>query len=320
MQTSCSASWIPGCFAGGRIGLEPERASAALARDVGNPLGLEGHWPAVGVVEMVDENMTNAARVHAVERGKVIARHTMVAFGGGAPLHAGRLAQKLGIGRVVIPAGAGVGSAIGFLLAPIAYEVVRSRPVDFREFDASAINEMLAGMQREAEDVVRGGAPSDAGLAVSRIVELRYVGQGQCLRIELDEGPLSQTDGSALKDRFEARYRKVFGLTIDGLDVQSVSWSVTVSADPPPNAGPMPEARVPARDGTQGSRTIYDSGLGEFLDCPVYSRIEIDPGVEIAGPAIIAEDETSTFVPADFRAAINSSRYIVMERAARTVP
>ncbi len=308
----------PGRFAGGRIGLEPERASVALARDVGKPLGLEGHWSAVGVVEMVDENMTNAARVHAVERGKVIARHTMVAFGGGAPLHAGRLAQKLGIERVVIPAGAGVGSAIGFLLAPIAYEVVRSRPVDFRDFDAFAINEMLDEMRREAEDVVRAGAPSDAVLAVSRIVELRYVGQGHCLRIKLEEGPLTQADGSALKDRFESRYRSVYGLTIDGLGVQSVSWSVTVSSAVPPDSGAaMPATRTPPGDCARGSRTIYDAALGTFLDCPVYSRIEIEPGAEIAGPAIIAEDETSTFVPANFRAEINSSRYIVMERIAR---
>ena len=311
----------PGRFAGGRIGLEPERASVALARDVGKPLGLEGHWSAVGVVEMVDENMTNAARVHAVERGKVIARHTMVAFGGGAPLHAGRLAQKLGIERVVIPAGAGVGSAIGFLLAPIAYEVVRSRPVDFRDFDAFAINEMLDEMRREAEDVVRAGAPSDAVLAVSRIVELRYVGQGHCLRIELEKGPLTQADGSALKDRFESRYRSVYGLTIDGLGVQSVSWSVTVSSAAPPDSGAaMPATRTPPGDCARGSRSIYDAALGTFLDCPVYSRIEIEPGAEIAGPAIIAEDETSTFVPANFRAEINSSRYIVMQRIARAAP
>ena len=123
----------------------------------------------------------------------------MVAFGGGAPLHAGRLAQKLGIERVVIPAGAGVGSAIGFLLAPIAYEVVRSLPVDFRSFDATAVNSMLDGMRREAESVVRGGAAQDAALSVYRIVELRYAGQGHCLRIELDDGPITKDQGAMLK-------------------------------------------------------------------------------------------------------------------------
>ena len=309
----------PERFAGGRIGLDPKRATAALARDVGDPLGLESHWPAVGVVEMVDENMANAARVHAIERGKVIGRHTMVAFGGGAPLHAGRLARKLGIDRVVIPTGAGVGSAIGFLLAPIAYEVVRTLQVDFRDFDASALNTMLDEMQVEATDVVRGGALSDAALIATRIVELRYAGQGHDLRIRLDDGPLTRDHGAALKARFETRYRDVYGLTIDGLDIRSVSWSVTVSTEASQvSRASMPAARPPRPPHALRSRRIYDAERGEVSMCPVYSRTELVPGIEIAGPAVIAEDETSTFVPANFSAALNSFEYIVMERTERT--
>ena len=305
----------PERFAGGRIVLETERAADALARDVGERLELDGHWPAVGVVEMVDENMANASRVHAIERGKVIGRHTMVAFGGGAPLHAGRLAQKLGIDRVVIPKGAGVGSAIGFLLAPISYEVVRTLPVDLRAFDAGAVNAMLDEMRAEAAAVVRGGAPPGAALTATRIVELRYVGQGHDLRIALNDGPLTRDDGRVLKARFEDRYRAVYGLTIDGLDVQSVSWSVTVATEAAPaSRAEMPEARPAARAGR--SRSSYDAGLREIVSCPVYSRFELAPGTEITGPAIIAEDETSTFVPANFSAALNSFEYIVMDNRA----
>ena len=307
----------PERFAGGRIGLEPERAAEALGRDVGDRMGLDEHWPAVGVVEVVDENMANAARVHAIERGKVIGRHTMVAFGGGAPLHAGRLAQKLGIARVVIPTGAGVGSAIGFLLAPIAYEVVRTFQVDFRDFDAPAINAMLDDMQTEATRVVRAGAAPDAPITATRVVELRYVGQGHDLRIPLDDGPLARDHGPVLKARFEERYRAVYGLAIDGLDIRSVSWSVTVSTGAATASRvetPAARPAVPAR--VRANRPVYDAGLGKILSCPVYSRIELAPGTEIAGPAIIAEDETSTFVPADFSAALNAFEYIVMERTA----
>ena len=309
----------PERFAGGRIGLDADRAADALARDVGGRLGLDGHWPAVGVIEMVDENMANASRVHAIERGKVIGRHTMVAFGGGAPLHAGRLAQKLGIERVVIPRGAGVGSAIGFLLAPIAYEVVRSIAVDFRELDADAVNSMLDEMREEATAVVRAGAPAGAGLAVARVVELRYVGQGHDLRIALDDEPLTRDHGRLLKARFEDRYRAVYGLTIDGLDIQSVSWSVTVATEAP-RAEPaeMPGFRSPAR--AKSSRNIYDPGLGKMVRCPVYSRFELAPGTEVTGPAIIAEDETSTYVPASFSAALNSFEYIVMDHRAGEAP
>ena len=308
----------PERFAGGKIALERGRAEDALERDVGGRLGLAGQWPAVGVVEMVDENMANAARVHAIERGKVIGRHAMVAFGGGAPLHAGRLAQKLGIDRVVIPKGAGVGSAIGFLLAPIAYEVVRTLPVDFRDFDAGAINAMLGEMEAEATAVVRGGAPPDAPLAASRVVELRYVGQGHDLRIGLDDGPLARDDGRVLKDRFEERYRAVYGLTIEGLDIQSVSWSVTVAtkAARASRAEIPPPARTPAPPRADGHRSIYDASVGETVRCPVYSRFDLAPGAEIAGPAIIAEEETATFVPAGFSAALNSFEYIVMDNRA----
>ncbi len=305
----------PERFAGGKIGLETGRAVNALGRDVGERLGLDGHWPAVGVVEMVDENMANAARVHAIERGKVIGRHTMIAFGGGAPLHAGRLARKLGIDRVVIPRGAGVGSAIGFLLAPIAYEVVRSRPVDFRDFDAGAVNSMLGEMHAEAAAVVRDGAPPGAALTTARVVELRYVGQGHDLRIALDDGPLTRDHGRALKERFEERYRAVYGLTIAGLDIRSVSWSVTVATDAARvSRAEMPAARTPAR--AERHRNIYDESRGETVRCPVYARTDLSPGTEIAGPAIIAEDETATFVPAHFRAALNSSEYIIMDHRA----
>ena len=309
----------PEWFAGGKIGLDPDRAADALARDVGGRLGLAGRWPAIGVVETVDENMANAARVHAIERGRVIGRHAMVAFGGGAPLHAGRLARKLGIDRVVIPKGAGVGSAIGFLLAPIAYEVVRSRPVDLRGFDAGAVNSMLDEMHAEAAGVVRGGAAADAALATARSVELRYAGQGHDLRVALDDGPLTPDHGRVLRDRFEERYRAVYGLVIDGLDVRSVSWSVTVAAEAPP-APPAPRTEAPAARPppapAERSRDVYDADLGETVRCPVYPRAGLAPGTEVAGPAIIVEDETSTFVPARFHAALDPSGHVVMDHRA----
>ena len=155
----------PERFAGGRIRLRPERGAAALARHVGEPLRLDSFWPAAGIVEIVEESMANAASVHAIERGKVAADHTLIAFGGGAPLHAARLAQKLGIGEVVVPTNAGVGSAIGFLEAPIAYDVVRSRPERLPIADLASINAMLAEMAETAHAVV---APAAGGARLAR--------------------------------------------------------------------------------------------------------------------------------------------------------
>ena len=140
----------PATFAGGKIELNPEKAATAIAACIGGPLDLANNIAAAGVDEIVNENMANAARVHAIEHGKDTSDRTLIAFGGAAPLHAARLADKLGINRVIVPHGAGVGSAVGFLMAPIAYEVVRTRLVDLREFDADYVNDIFEDMRREA--------------------------------------------------------------------------------------------------------------------------------------------------------------------------
>ena len=149
----------PTGFSGGRMALDHAAAAAALRRDVAEPLGLALELAALGVSEIVDENMANAARVHAIESGKDARGRTLVAFGGAAPLHAARLAEKLGLDRVLVPANAGVGSAVGFLRAPIAYEIVRSALQRLDEFDAEAANALMSGMRAEAEAIVRRGAP-----------------------------------------------------------------------------------------------------------------------------------------------------------------
>ena len=305
----------PNKFAGGKITLVPEKSQFVLNRDIGMRLDLNDHWPAVGVTEMVEENMTNAARVHAIERGKVIGRHTMVAFGGGAPLHAGRLAQKLGIGKVVIPKGAGVGSAIGFLLAPISYEVVRSRSVNFSNFDAGSLNTMLDEMYNEALGVVQKTAGSRS-LVTTKTVELRYVGQGHDLPVPLDDRSLLQEDAKCLRSRFEELYQDIYGLRIEDMDIQSVSWSVTVATESERPSKALNPALQPEHQ-VNGIRQIYDAGLKEMVDYSVYWRFDLEPGAEIVGPAVIAEDETSTIVPAHFTASINSLEYIVMENQAK---
>ncbi|HTW68506.1 MAG TPA: hydantoinase/oxoprolinase family protein, partial [Acetobacteraceae bacterium] len=151
-------------FAGGSMALDSAAAHDALLAEVGGTLGLTADMAALGVVEMVDENMANAARVHAIESGKTYDGRTLIAFGGGGPVHACRVAEKIGISRVLVPSGAGVGSAIGFLRAPVGYEVVRSLYQRFSTFDVDAVNALLAEMQAEAMRVV---AAAGSGLATT---------------------------------------------------------------------------------------------------------------------------------------------------------
>ncbi len=298
-------------FAGGRIALDKGKASAALDADVGSKIGLADHWPAAGVSEIVEENMANAARVHAIERGKVIDRYTMVAFGGGAPLHAGRLAEKLGIGRVLIPVGAGVGSAIGFLRAPIAYEVVRSWRVPLVQSDLGEANRLIASLRDEAHAVVAAGA-GKAALTETRLVDVRYVGQGHELPMSLPNRPLAASDLPDLRKRFEDRYRQIYGLHLADMAVEIVTWSVTVSTVREPPA----KLAGAERTGTAapiGRRPVYEPAKGELVEMPIYARTDLKPGVGVDGPAVIVEDETTTIVPASFAAMVNPRGDIVME-------
>ncbi len=168
---------VPEKFAGGAIPLDAAAAEAASLRDVGASLGLDAEAAAFGAGETVDENMAAAARAHAVEQGKDVRQRTMIAFGGAAPLHAARLAEKLGLSKVIIPEGAGVGSAIGFLLAPASYEIIRSLPMRLDTLDAAKVEDLFAALREEAEAVVRAAEPTTA-LSETRAAYMRYVGQG----------------------------------------------------------------------------------------------------------------------------------------------
>ncbi|MGE0008659.1 MAG: hydantoinase/oxoprolinase family protein [Parvibaculaceae bacterium] len=302
----------PAFFAGGKIALDEAGARQALQEAIGKPLGLDGIWPAAGVAEIVEENMANAARVHAIERGKDIGRCTMIAFGGAAPLHACHLAGKLGVERIIVPSGAGVGSAIGFLQAPIAYEITRSAAIAIGDFDAARANGLLEAMERDARRIVEP-AVGKQKLKVARIADFRYVGQGHEIRVPVPAGKLRASDGPRLRQAFEKLYKVLYGLIIPSMEIEAVTWSVTVSSSAPAvkRAGkPRPAAAPRPRK----ARQVYDPDTGKVVAMPVYWRFEMKKGARVKGPAIIAENETSTLISSHFRGAIDSLGYIVLER------
>jgi N-methylhydantoinase A len=261
---------------------------------------------------MVCENMASAARVHAVERGEVVNDHTLIAFGGAAPLHAARVAEKLGIARVVVPPNAGVGSAVGFLMAPISYELVKSRHMRLDDFDCAGASALLAGMSRDARALVEPGARG-APVTERRIAYMRYVGQGHEIMVPLPARDLTAHDAIALRETFEREYSVLFRRPIPGAAIEALSWSVLISteAEQPTALSSAPERRAPAPD---ASRTFFDGRAGHTIEVPTYRRARLDAGARVPGPAIIAEEETSTFVTASFDARIDAAGCIVLER------
>jgi N-methylhydantoinase A len=261
----------------------------------------------------------------------------MIAFGGAAPLHAGRLAQKLGIGRVIIPAGAGVGSAIGFLRAPISFEVVHSDNSPLQQCDLAVVNQRLAVMRTQALDVVgpaaRAGRSHSVGqsdrqadrqvveepveelieqLVEERLVELRYTGQGHELQVALPPGPLDQAALDQLRERFETEYERVYGLRIAGSAVEVVTWLLTLSTAPPAirpaTLAPDAATAMPA-----GTREVWEPARGSAVPFGVYWRFDLADDARITGPALVAEHETTSVLPAGWSARVNSLGHLVME-------
>ena len=303
----------PGSFAGGKVALYPEKSERAIMADVGTPLGVTDVLTAAyGITEMVDETMSNAARVHAVEQGKAANQHSLIAFGGAAPLHAGRLAEKLGIDRIVVPTDAGVGSAVGFLEAPIAYEVVRSRNMRLAAFDPGTINELIDGMRVEAEAVIRAAAPS-GDLIERRVAFMRYVGQGHEITVELPVGDFIDDHRDVVQQAFDREYERHFRRTLPNAETEILTWSLSLSAqtpDPEPVAeGIERSAAVPI-----GKRSVFGAKAAVMREVSMYRRNDLALGSGLDGPGLIVEDQTSTYVPQGFSARIAANGYIVLER------
>ncbi|MEM7288845.1 MAG: hydantoinase/oxoprolinase family protein [Pseudomonadota bacterium] len=290
----------PDNFAGGEIPLSLELAENALHDNLCCKTDLSKQDAAFGVTEVVDENMANAARVHTVENGRDIEHFTMIAFGGGAPLHACRLCEKLGIKSLLIPPGAGVGSAIGFLRAPFSYEATRGLFQRLDEFDPDLINKTLSELHKEAKAFVDEGAP-DAETQIRLTAFMRYSGQGWEIPVLLEFREFSASDVEDISSKFERAYTTLFGRTIDGLQIEITNWSVIVATRLAPAQKTNPAlAGKSCSDGK--IRNFYDAGTRSMVMAKEVKRTAMKPGVVVEGPAIIVERETSTIVTPSYHA------------------
>ena len=290
----------PNNFAGGSIKLDTQSSAQALNTVLGKTLDMDTQTAAFGLAEVVDENMANAARVHAVENGEDLSEYTMIAFGGAAPLHAGRLCEKLGVNRLLVPPGAGVGSAIGFLRAPFSFEANRSVFTTLSNFDSSKITNLLNELESEAMGFVRS-CDTDAEIESTFKVYKRYSGQGWEIPITLTKEQATSLDSGTFQQLFEEDYAKLFGRPVEGMDVEITVWSVNATT----RAQPVDKVAVDNQplDATNSAapidseRELFDPAMGEARTSNVVLRNAIEPGQTVAGPAAITEDETTIIVP-----------------------
>ena len=303
----------PEFFGGGKITLNLDLAEKAVSQKVSGILELDKHWASLGILETVDENMANAAKVHAVERGRVLNRHAMIAFGGGAPLHACRIARKLGIERVIIPKGAGVGSALGFLRAPMSFEVVRSFKTQFRHFELEQVNRILEEMSREAHSMnLQKNAGAEETFEV-RKVDVRYLGQGHELTIPINPWKLSTKDVEDLREKFEELYHQIYGLNLPEMEVEAISWSVTVKSPEATTINKNSEGMDQTEPQSIGLREVFDTNLERVEQAKVYNRSDLCAGQSIHGLCVIQEPETTVIVPQGFMGWMNPLGHIILE-------
>ncbi|MHB8644277.1 MAG: hydantoinase/oxoprolinase family protein [Thermomicrobiales bacterium] len=286
----------PTFFLGGKMRLDVDAAERAIG-GLGERLGLSVIATAWGIHQVVNENMAGAARIHAVERGKDPRAFPLFAFGGAGPVHAYRVAKILDAPELVVPLGAGVTSALGFLVAPLAFDYVRSffSPVHDLTFDH--VNALLHEMEDEGATTLAAAGIAREQITYRRTAEMRYRNQGHEVPVPLPDGDLSAAMLPALEAAFEEVYRRLYGRIAEGVPLEVLNWRVVAS-------GPRPEINLAsevagAADAThaiKGERNIYLPERDGFVSVPVYDRYALAPGTRFAGPAVVEERESTTII------------------------
>jgi N-methylhydantoinase A len=306
-----------GSFLGGRMGLDAEAARAAIAAATGATLGLSLERAAWGIHDIANEDIARSFRMHATERGFDYRGCTMVAFGGGGPLHAARIARKLGVPKVVYPAGAGVMSAFGMLCSAPSFETVRARPQALANLSVAQVASILEALEMEAAAPLRAAGVPDDAIRIERRLDMRYRGQGHDLEVLLP----SQVQGAdavlyQLPSQFAARYHEMFHTNLDA-PVEIVGWKVEAIAPAPEHFKTAPDLATHDRQGARASRLAFFPQLGGFVECPVYQRQDLVHDTIIAGPALIEEPESTCLLDAGDVGQIDAQGNLVAKIGAR---
>jgi N-methylhydantoinase A len=303
----------PQYFLGGKMQLDRARAEEAIRKRVAEPLGVDLTRAAWGMHDVVNENMVNAARIHLVERGRDQRRYSLIAFGGAGPVHAYRVAEKLKLRQIVCPPAAGVASAFGFLVAPMAFDFVQTYLTTLPNSDFTHLNTIFEEMETRGRALLRQAGVPDAVMTVTRSADMRYLHQGFEINVPVAGEHLNPDDIPRLQASFDQEYERMYKRLNPNVDVEALNWRVIV-------AGPRPIIRMKQTDHQsppieairRGERPAYFPEASGYVNCPVYDRYQLAPGMVLRGPAIIEERESTVVVGPGARVEVDAYQNVVI--------
>ena len=303
----------PAFFLGGRMKLDVAAAERALGNHLAGPLGMTTTAAAWAVHQIVDESMASAARVHAVERGKDVRRFPLFAFGGAGPVHAFHVARILRLERVIAPFAAGVGSSLGFLAAPIAFDFVRGAVGILDRLSWSDVDRLYAEMEAEGRAMLADARVPPDEVIVSRSCDMRLAGQAHQISVAVPLGKLTSASANEVRRAFDDTYLGLFKRAAPGVPVEALNWRLHVSG-PRPALKPFQASGVSdAKAATKGHRPIFMPEHGAFEDVPVYDRYLLGTGARIEGPAIVEERESTIVIGVGGRAVVDEWSNVVID-------
>ena len=286
----------PGFFLGGTMRLDRTQSERAILEHVGQPLGKDVVSAAAGIQEIVNENMATATRLHVSERGRDLRRYGLLAFGGAGPVHAYRVAQLLGLKRLICPFAAGAASALGFLVAPLTVEQVRSYVAPLAFMDWTRLDGLYQDMEQSAAQSLRALGVQSSDIAFERTADMRFAGQGYEIESPVPGGRLDETRHDEVRQKFMDAYCQLFDRALSNIPIEALTWRVRAT-------GRRPEVKIEvarhigeASTALKGTRPVYYHDSRGFLNANVYDRYQLRAGEKLLGPAVFEERESTVVV------------------------
>jgi N-methylhydantoinase A len=295
-----------GRFLGGAMPLDFAAAARAIEERLGLPLGLARDSAAAGVIRLADVKMALAVRSITTERGLDPREYTLVAYGGGGPLHAVAIARELGIPRVIIPPAPSTFSAWGMLATDLRHDLVRTVLEPLEATDGAWAGARYREMEREIESIL----PAVGAATRHRAADLRYLGQEHAVTVPVE----TLADWPALRGRFDAAHERAYGYAAPDVEVQLLNLRLAVVY--PLERPPLPTLERAARPGPGfEARKIYSTLLRDLLEHRVFQRDRLQAGDVVEGPAAVEEAGTTTLLEPSDRLHVDDRACLVIDVA-----